>query len=317
MSRPSRRLLLALSTVLSFGLVASALAAGPAARADDVSLSFVPKSASSLLVLDVKGAASNPFIKGLRKELIDLAGAGRDVARLKREAGVDVFADIDRIVYAGTDKAVRKAGDSVLILAGRFDTAKLAAFYAKRGDTAPTQESWKGHDVHVIGASSWLVVKDGHAIVGTKDLVMEALEARASGAKLPGGALAGALPAAGLRKHAWGAIVGSGDLQKVLGKGFGAFKGVKEAGFGLDLSSGLSLTVAGLFPDAAASGKAEAEVAETVKGFASDPEVAELGLSALFDAFAATRSGQRLELKVALPAAKATELAANLKALFE
>jgi len=294
------------------------VAGAPAASADDDAvLSFVPKSASALLVVDVKDTAGKGFVKALRDELLDLAGVARDVKLLKRDAGVNAFGDLTTVMYAGTDKAVRKSSESVLVIGGKFEAAKLASYYAKRAKTAVAKDTWKGQEVYVVGANSWLVVADGYAVVGTKSLVIEALDAHASGQKTVSGALGAALPASALRRGAWGGIVGTGDLQKILGKTFGAFKGVTEAGFSLDVSKGLSLLVSGTFSDASSSTTAETAVTTEFKGFLADPEVKELGLDALLAGFSTKRDGKKLDLRLNLDVAAVTKLTEDLKALFE
>jgi hypothetical protein len=304
------------ATLLAAAFALVTLAAASTAHAGDPNgaLRFVPASASTLLVVDVAGTVNQPFVKAMRKEILDLAGAARDVQKLKRDAGVDVFADVQTMIYAGTDKAVRKSGDSLIIVGGKFDEARLAAFYAKRGKAEAKAQTHDGRQVWHIGGDSWLAVVDGHALIGDKDLVKEALKPGNAG---PAGALAAALPPASGRRGVWGAIVGSGDLQKILGKAFGALKNVKSAHFTLSFAGGIALAATGTFADAGAAQTAAKAIAGELDGFRKDPELKELGLDPVFDGFQATPSGTALTLKLNLTAAVTAELSKSLKSLFE
>lgn len=310
---PRPAYLFAIGSMFAIAMMAFADRAAHAADPNP-GLRFVPSSASSLVVIDVRATVGQPFVKELRKEIIDLAGATRDVQKLKREAGVDIFADVTSLIYAGTDKAVRKSNDSLLIVTGKFDAAKLATFYAKRGKADARSETHEGREVWSIGTDSWLATVDGHALIGAKSLVKEALKAGAQG---PAGALRDALPAEGQRRGVWGAIVGSSDLEKLLGKAFAPFKGVKSASFGLDLRAGILLEVSGQFADAGGASAAAKAIAAEIDAFRKDPELKDLGIEPVFAAVDAKSNAKTLQLKLNLGAAMTAELAKNVKALFE
>lgn len=276
-------------------------------------LRFVPKEASSVVHIDVAGSLTQNLVKATRKDLLDLAGATREIQELKRDVGLDVFTGLATVTFAGTDKAARRPDESFLVLGFKGaapDAGKLATYYARRSRTAAKTTTHEGYSVHVIGPDSWLAFVEGHAIVGDKALVASALSALKAGRPGMKPALAAALPAAATRKHAWGAAVGSADLGGVLGRQYPRLKDLRAMAFSLDLSRGFELDVAATFPDAAAAQAMSAEIMTDLRNIASEREVRDGGLSA-------TASGAVLKFRASITGALATKLTETLKSLLQ
>jgi hypothetical protein len=283
-------------------------------------LRFVPKEASSVVHIDVAGALGQSLVKVARKDLLDLAGATRDIQNLKRDVGFDVMTGLATVTFAGTDKAARKSDESLLVLGFRGpapDAAKLATYYAKRAGTTPKTTTHEGYAVHVIGPDSWLAFADGHALVGDKGLVASALSALKAGRPSLKPALASALPATAARKHAWGAAVGSANLGGVLGRSDPRLKSLRALAFSLDLSRGLELDVAATFPDAGSAEAMRAEIVQDLKNIAAEQDVKELGLDAVIGGLSASASGAVLKFRAAITGALATKLTSALQTMLQ
>jgi hypothetical protein len=301
-------------------LAALALTLAPALAYAADPLRFVPKEASSVVHIDVAGALGQNLVKLARKDLLDLAGATRDIQNLKRDVGFDVMTGLATVTFAGTDKAARKSDESLLVLGFRGpapDAGKLASYYAKRAGTSPKTASHEGYTVHVIGPDSWLVFADGHALVGDKGLVASALSALKAGRPSLKPTLASALPATAARKHAWGAAVGSADLGGVLGRSDPRLKALRAMAFSLDLTRGLELDVAATFPDAASAEAMRAEIVQDLKNIAAEQDVKELGLDAVIGGLSASASGAVLKFRAAITGALATKLTNALQTMLQ
>lgn len=309
MNNPSR------STLLAAALAMSALASPAIAKDLDAALHWVPADATTLVAFDLEGAKKADFFKDLQKQLIDLTGYGRDIAQMKRD-GIDVLATVKSVVFAGPDAALKKSTQSVIILEGQFDQAKIRAFYEKK-DKRPLTEKTSALGAYLqLGSGSFVMFDGPFLVFGTKDYFPSALAARQAKAQAKAARIAGLLARVKGSKHGFGIIASSDILKKWLGKNFGAMQDVKEAALTLDMSSGLALSVIGVFPSAAKASEVKKSVDTEMGKLAGDPELKEVGLEDALKKVETKVAGAELTIALGLDAAAAKAFASSLKELF-
>lgn len=294
-----------------------ALGTATAAQAKDIdgALDWIPAEVSSLVAVDLEGARATPFFKELQKELIDLTGYGRDIAQMKREAGLDVMASVKTIVYAGPDDAVRKAKQSLVILEGTFDQAKIKDYYAKKSKLPLTEKASPVGPYFQIGDDACVAFNGNFAIFGSKKLFESALAAKQAhqgGKNAKVAALVARFKGA---KHGFGVITGSTQLKKILGKDFGSVQDVKGAAMTFDFTAGFGLKIVGVFADAGKATSVKTSVDKELKELAADPEMKETGIDVALNKVQTGTSGGEVKIDLTLDAAGASAFAKSLKQL--
>jgi len=312
MIRPTR-LARNLAAVL---LLASAVSAPAHARGYDGALQWIPAEVSTLVAFDLEGARATPFFRELQKELVDLTGYGRDLAQMKREAGLDVMASVKTVVYAGPDEVVRKAKQSLVILEGTFDQQKIKDYYTKKSSVPLTEKTSPLGPYFEIGDSACVMFKDDFAVFGSKELFDKALAARGANAGGKSAKVASLVTRFKASKHGFGVISGSAQLKKILGKGFGEVQDVKGAAMGFDFSKGFGLKIVGVFADATKATSVATSVKTELAELAADPELKELGIDGALSQVATTATGSEVAIELALDSAGAQSFAKSLKDLF-
>ncbi len=111
-----RNRLLPGSLVLALAMVAGT---GRAAELDQ----YLPNSTEGIVTLNVKQLLAAPLVKANLETVKALMLAVPDVQQTLADIGFDPFADVDRVVVA-IDRDPNKA---VILVHGKFDTAKIAA----------------------------------------------------------------------------------------------------------------------------------------------------------------------------------------------
>lgn len=308
MTRLSRNLALV-------ALLAAAVSAPARANGYDGALQWIPAEVSTLVAFDLEGARTTPFFKELQKEIIDLTGYGRDLAQMKREAGLDVMASVKTVIYAGPDEVVRKAKQSLVILEGTFDQQKIKDYYTKKSSVPLTEKRSPLGPYFELGDSACVMFKDGFAVFGSKELFDKALAARASNAGGKGAKVAALVSRFKTSKHGFGVIAGSTQLKKILGKDFGEVQDVKGAAMGFDFSKGFGLKIVGIFADAGKASSVASSIKNELASLAADPEIKELGIDGALSRVATSTSGAEVAIELALDGAGAQSFAKSLKEL--
>jgi nucleotide-binding universal stress UspA family protein len=111
-----RNRLLPASLVLTLALVATT------SRAADLD-QFLPNSTEGIVTLNVKQLLNTPLVKANIETVKALMLAVPDVSQTLEDIGFDPFKDVDSIVVA----IDRDPNKSVILVHGKFDTAKIAA----------------------------------------------------------------------------------------------------------------------------------------------------------------------------------------------
>lgn len=301
---------------LALVAVLAAAASAPArANAFDGALQWIPAEISTLVAFDLEGARATPFFMELQKEIVDLTGYGRDLAQMKREAGLDVMASVKTVVYAGPDEVVRKAKQSLVILEGTFDQQKIKDYYTKKSSVPLTEKASPLGPYFELGDSACVMFKDGFAVFGSRDLFEKALAARASNSGGKAAKVASLVTRFKASKHGFGVIAGSTQLKKILGKDFGEVQDVKGAAMGFDFSKGFGLKIVGIFPDAGKASSVATSIKSEIASLAADPELKELGIDGALGQVATTSSGAEVAIELALDGAAAQSFAKTLKEL--
>lgn len=298
-------------------VVVAVLAAGSSALAKDLdgAMQWVPADATTLVAFDLEGAKKAEFFREIQKPLIDLTGHGRDIAQMKRD-GIDVLSTVKSVVFAGPEGALKKKTESVVVLEGTFDQAKIRAFYEKKDKRPLTEKKSPLGAYFELGSGSFVMFDGNFLVFGTKGYFPSALAARQAKGAAKATRIAALLSRVKASKHGFGIIAGSAVLKKFLGKSFGPVQDVKEAALALDFSSGLSLSLIGVFPSAAKASEVARSIDGEVKKLAVDPELKEVGLEQALTRVVTKSSGAELTIALALDAAAAKTFAASLKELF-
>ena len=298
-------------------LATSSLAAASANAKDyDGALNWIPAEVSTVIAIDLEGARTTPFFKELQKEIIDLTGYGRDIAQMKREAGLDVMASVKTIVYAGPDDVIRKAKQSLVILEGTFDQAKIKDYYSKKSKVALTEKTSAVGPYFEIGEGACVAFVGNYAVFGSKSLFEASLAARSANQGGKNAKVAALVARFKGSKHGFGVITGSTQLKKFLGKDFGQVQDVKGAAMGFDCSSGFGLKIIGLFADAGKASSVATSVKAEISELAADPELKEIGIDDELVKVTTVASGAEVKIELALDPAGASSFAKSLKELF-
>ena len=297
-----------------FLVAASGISAN--AKNFDGALNWVPAEVSTLIAIDLEGARTTPFFKELQKEIIDLTGYGRDLAQMKREAGLDVIASVKTIVYAGPDDVIKKAKQSLVILEGTFDQAKIKDYYAKKSKVPLTEKTSAIGPYFEIGDGACVAFKDNFAVFGSKSLFESALAARAANQGGKNAKVASLVARFKGSKHGFGVISGSTQLKKFLGKDFGQIQDVKGAAMGFDFSGGFNLKIVGLFGDGGKATSVATSVKSELAELVADPELKEIGIDDELAKVTAVAAGSEVKIELTLDGAGASAFAKSLKELF-
>jgi len=301
-----------LLAAFSFVLAASSTAA---AKDLEGALQYLPESVSTLVAVDLEASRTTPFFKDLQKELIDLTGYARDIAQMKKEAGFDVMANAKLVIYAGPDEVIKKAKESLLIVEGTFDPAKIKDFFTKKSKVPVTEHKGAGGTYYLIGDSSAMAFHGNFAIFGSKAMFESALAAKAAGGKKTKvAALVGRFKGA---KGGFAVITGSAQLKKFLGKDFDDVQDVKSAGMTFDFSKGFALEIVGVFADAGKAGAVAKSIQTDLSKMAGEPDYKEVGLDTALGKIQTKAAGTEVQMKLELEGAAAKELSSSLKELFE
>lgn len=298
-------------------LASLALLGAPAAHAKnlDGALAFLPADISTLVVVDLEATRQTAFFKVLQDQLIDLTGYSREVKQLKREANLDIMTNVKTIIYGGPDEVLRKAKQSLLILEGTFDVAKLRDFYTKKSKIPLVEKTCALGGYFELGGDSAVGFFGDFAVFGSKALFDKAIAAKqAGGGKTKLGGLLGRMKSG---RDGFGVISGSATLKKLLGKTFGGIKDVRTAGMTFDFTAGFALKIVGTFADASAAEGAAASIKKTLADTAADPDFKEAGLGPALGKVVANTNGSEVTLTLTLDAATSKEFAGHLKELFE
>ncbi|MCC6622236.1 MAG: hypothetical protein IT385_13315 [Deltaproteobacteria bacterium] len=301
--------------LLSAALVLAASATPALAKDLDGALQYLPENVSTVVAVDLESTRGTAFFKDLQKELIDLTGYARDIAQMKKEADFDVMANARLIVYAGPDEVIKKAKESLLIVEGTFDPAKIKDFFTKKSKVPVTEAKGPGGTYYLIGDSSAMAFHGNFAVFGSKAMFDNAMAAKAAGGKKTKvSALVARFKSA---KGGFAVIGGSAQLRKFLGKDFGDVQDVKSAGMTFDFSKGLALQIVGVFTDANKASSVAQSIAKDLSEMASEPDYKEVGLDTALGKVETKASGAEVTMNLVLDGGSSKQLSASLKELFE
>ena len=301
---------LTLAATLVLGLPTAALA-----KDLDGALKYLPESVSTVVAVDLEATRGTAFFKALQKELIDLTGYSRDIAQMKREAGFDVLANAKLIVYAGPDEVVKKAKESLVIVEGTFDEAKIKDFFTKKSKVPVTESKGPSGTYYMIGDSSAMAFQGSFFVFGSKSLFDQAMAAKAAGGKSTKVAsLVGRVKAT---KGGFAVIGGSTQLRKILGKDFGEVQDVKAAIVSFDFAKGVALKIIGVFASADKASSVAKSIQGDLKEMSNEPDYKEAGLDTALAQVQTKASGSEVVMDLALDGTAAKDLSASLKELFE
>jgi hypothetical protein len=301
--------------------LASALTAllliAPASRAADFdgALSWLPAEVSTIVAFDLEGARKAAFFKDLEKGLIDASGASRDLSNFKRDTGVDLLASVKSVVFAGTDDALKKGNQGLVILEGTFDEAKLKDAYTKKSKTPLTPKTGPAGAYYQVGSEACVMLSGAFALIGPRALFEKAMDAKAKKTGGKGLKVASMLARLKSSKHGFAVIASSAQVKKALGKDFAEAQDVNASGLGFDFSSGLKLELIGLFSDATKANAVASRIKSELSKIAKDPDMKELGLDATVAKIAASSSGPEVKVELSLTPTDAKALAKDLKDL--
>jgi hypothetical protein len=134
----------------------------------------LPSDSTLVLGLDVKRVAASTFYRKFARER---GARPQALTEFTQKTGIDPERDIDRVVFAAGKDA---ATDSVALISGRFDRARLAAELAK----TLKSKTVAGVTVYDFGGaqSSGIAILDDHTLIAGVDATLaRTLVARAEG----------------------------------------------------------------------------------------------------------------------------------------
>lgn len=159
-------------------LAAFLLLSGSARAADEALLRLLPRAPMLVAGLDVQRARQSDFGRRILKEIVEEDTA---FARLAQSGPFQITRDLREAMVgsAGLGEQTR----SVLLLRGRFDTARTGQFLAEYSGSSSLHKDvliWKGRDSQSPDAFAFL---DGSlAVFGDESLVRQVIDRRAAGA---------------------------------------------------------------------------------------------------------------------------------------
>lgn len=331
MRRPvARALVLATALLLAACAESGALrgpaapATGPRTAADDSDpWNLVPAAADAVADVDLAALRASPWSRALVQG--DLGG---ERAARARELGYDVFSDGDRLLFVTIEST---AGARMLGIArGRFDSRRIATAFAAShgGGVAPESATsnagvvtadWRGSTVLESHDSAIALVTARTIAQGDPDAVRGAIDAAwgvvpdARGGRL--GELRRALdgqrgtPAASV-------TVTVNDGMRARAAGLLAIPaGLRQVAVRLDLGNDLDLDGVAVFDASHEAAVTASAWRDEARMLARQPMVLLLGLGAVLDGLSLTPEGNRIRVRIHIPASQREGLAEKLLGL--
>lgn len=292
------------SSVLALFGVLALTGLGGAARASalDDALKYIPADFTTVVALDVDALRSTALfgtLTGLVKDTGDLKA-------LQQEAGFDWKKDVQTVVFAGPDELQKDDDRAVAVLGGRFDVKRLLSFFEKAGDK-PKSKVVAGVTVYAVDRDAAVAFDGKFIVLGAADLVDKAIAAK-SGKNVTSGKLGALIKRFAGTKGGFAVFAASKKAKDKLAKEMADLGTVEAGGMSFDAASGLVVKAVATF----ATPKAAAGVVEGIKGgvkdAASDPEMKELGISAMAQKLTTKADGKNVELGLKLETAEVKKL---------
>jgi hypothetical protein len=145
-------------------------AAGQRNGPDDGDLwNLAPAGAVSIAEVDMKVLAASPWSRALVQ-----SGFAEDRADRQRMFGYDVFADVDRLLVAGTQAG--SPGESLTVARGRFDPERVSAAFTASVPGA-TASRWRESPLWEGRGHALALVTPRTLVEGTPEAVRGAIDA--------------------------------------------------------------------------------------------------------------------------------------------
>ncbi|MFT7580983.1 MAG: hypothetical protein ACI9MR_002657 [Myxococcota bacterium] len=284
-----------LALVAASALVLTAAAGSTSLAADFGPLmKYVPSDATVIIALDLQEMGKSSLFKTMRDDV--LGKNSKKVKDLAKATGFDAKKDVHQIVLAGTDKMLR-SGKLILIARGNFDAQKFLDYGVKANKPlkamGPPGKVW--YAVDQIGALAF----DGNIAVASPKKLMDGLLATQSG---PSGTMNKLIQKFASHKAGFAVMRPSGKTKKQGAEFVDALGELTGAGIGINLGSGLDLSIVADFASAASATSFAAMITETVGGAAEDAK--ELGLENALTNLKAAAAGTATTISLALTEAE-------------
>ncbi len=290
----TRVLLPALAACLTLTLAVGSALAGDAKGA----LKFVPGDSMAVVGFDADDLRKSSLFGTLRDEFISAFGITRDIKMLKTETGLDIKDGIRSLVIFGPSAWYMDEEQFGLVMEAPHDPARLKAYLEKSGGTLEARTHAAG-EYFVLGkkAKGAIAFQGDYIIVGPKNIVSQALDAKSGKSALDSGKLGRLAKKAKAGKSAFGALLATPQIQRWLTRQAN-LTGAKGFWGTMDVSSGLKIDGAGNFATAENAAAAAAAINKNLTDIKNDKETAELGFGGLFDKMSAKADGTKLSLKL-------------------
>jgi hypothetical protein len=198
MTQRTRYFLLGSSLVLIVGLCTGLVAyynGGLPLRSSTVGpaeLAYVPSGAKAVAYANVHDVMNSEF----RQKLHQVFPTGEEKDKLQQELGVDIEHDIDTVVagYTGAmpgSNAANANKDGIVLIRGRFNTAKIEAEVTQHGGTVQqyggkrilvvTEDHPNGQGADATGNGAVAIIEPGLLAIGNLNAVKGAIDAGANG----------------------------------------------------------------------------------------------------------------------------------------
>lgn len=259
------------------------------ARASQAPLQYGRKDTLAVAHLDVEKVRAAPFFDEFKREALGNADIARDLDRAKREAGLDVWKDVDGVTAFVGPTIVKDQRDFVVVLVGKFDERKIVALYKKKENSSPKEKQLRDGKIYLIDRGRMaLAFRGKHLVVGGAAAVEAALAKTDPASVLPtvrekveGDAL-------------WAAMVPNREVAGALGM-VGA-SSLKSLALGLGFGDGAKFGLFGTFADASEATKLKQDIDNALAQGLADPEVKRLGLDLVLQKVLVKATGADLEI---------------------
>ena len=164
---PRALVLLALVALVACGGKDAATPVEAKLDLDSDPLALLPSSAVVVANLDAKAMFASASVGS------QLAALADSLLPLGPEAGFDAKRDVDRVVLGGY---MSTGADTVAIVSGRFDVAKIGATTQSHTGVAIVHAMYAGRDTYAAGPAMYSVLTAKTVVAGTGDGVRRALE---------------------------------------------------------------------------------------------------------------------------------------------
>jgi hypothetical protein len=303
-------------TLCCAAALVAALATSPAIADDGTAdLARVPAGAALVMHLNVQGLMGTSLVSGLLKDAKANPKVTKDLAKLKKELGVDVERDVHGLTISlpvlGAD-----AKQVLFQLDAKIDEKKLLASARKANKL--TEEKYGGQVLYKGSDGNSMTMMGGRIVVGSHALVKKSVDAQKGKSPLSKDKKMMALvKATDTKKHLWMAVRVDDATRKQLGAQNPAMGKLESVTVSLGLAGGLQFDANLAGNDAKTTAASVDMLNKQIKMQLQNPMLAAMGVAPVFQKLKAAAKGKDAVLSLRLTDAEVARIKQTVSSMMK